>query len=129
MGSVIRVALAEDNVLLREGVSRLVAGAKDLELVGVAGDLPELLGVIERCEPDVVITDIRMPPTGRDEGIQAAAWLREPRPKVGGVGGSQSPPPGYAVPLLEHGSAGRAYLLKERVASVDELVRAVHTVA
>jgi DNA-binding NarL/FixJ family response regulator len=65
MGTVIRVALAEDNVLLREGVSRLVAADKDLELVGVAGDLPELLSVIERCAPDVVITDIRMPPTGR----------------------------------------------------------------
>ena len=79
----IRVALAEDNVLLREGVSRLVAANQDLELVGVASDLPELLDVIERCEPDVVVTDIRMPPTGRDEGIQAAAWLREHRPQVG----------------------------------------------
>ena len=85
MGSVIRVALAEDNVLLREGVSRLVAADKELELVGVAGDLPQLFAVIERCEPDVVITDIRMPPTGRDEGIQAAAWLREHRPEVGVV--------------------------------------------
>src|ERR1700733_10844494 len=120
----IRVALAEDNVLLREGVSRLVAADKDLELVGVAGDLPELFGVIERCEPDVVITDIRMPPTGRDEGIQAAAWLREHRPEVGVVVLSQYTTPSYAVALLEHGSAGRAYLLKERVASVDELVRA-----
>ncbi len=129
MGSVIRVALAEDNVLLREGVSRLVAADSGLELVGVAGDLPELLGVIERCAPDVVITDIRMPPTGRDEGIQAAAWLREHRPEVGVVVLSQYTTPSYAVALLEHGSAGRAYLLKERVASVDELVRAVHTVA
>jgi len=129
MGSVIRVALAEDNVLLREGVSRLVAADKDLELVGVAGDLPQLFDVIERCAPDVVITDIRMPPTGRDEGIQAAAWLREHRPEVGVVVLSQYTTPGYAVALLEHGSAGRAYLLKERVTSVDELVRAVHTVA
>ena len=123
MGSVIRVALAEDNVLLREGVSRLIAADKDLELVGVAGDLPQLFDVIERCAPDVVITDIRMPPTGRDEGIQAAAWLREHRPAVGVVVLSQYTAPGYAVALLEHGSAGRAYLLKERVASVDELVR------
>src|SRR6202041_1965632 len=80
----IRVALAEDNVLLREGVSRLVAATTDFELVGTASDLPELFAVIERCEPDVVITDIRMPPTGRDEGIQAAAWLREHRPEGGG---------------------------------------------
>ena len=129
MGSVIRVALAEDNVLLREGVSRLVAADKDLELVGVAGDLPQLFEVIERCAPDVVITDIRMPPTGRDEGIQAATWLREHRPEVGVVVLSQYTTPGYAVALLEHGSAGRAYLLKERVASIDELVRAVRAVA
>ena len=125
----IRVALAEDNVLVREGVSRLVAANQDFELVGVASDLPELLDVIERCEPDVVITDIRMPPTGRDEGIQAAAWLREHRPKVGVVVLSQYTAPGYAVSLLEHGSAGRAYLLKERVASVDELARAIRAVA
>ena len=125
----IRVALAEDNVLLREGVSRLVSANQDLELVGTASDLPELFDVIERCEPDVVITDIRMPPTGRDEGIQAAAWLREHRPRVGVVVLSQYTNPGYAVALLEHGSAGRAYLLKERVASVDDLVRAIRAVA
>src|SRR5690242_13631264 len=127
--STIRVALAEDNVLLREGVSRLVSAHPDFELVGTASDLPELLAVIESSEPDVVITDIRMPPTGRDEGIQAAAWLREHRPQVGVVVLSQYSAPGYAVALLEHGSAGRAYLLKERVASVDELARAVRTVA
>ena len=80
--STIRVALADDNVLLREGVSRLVSAHPDFELVGTASDLPELLTVIESSEPDVVITDIRMPPTGRDEGIQAAAWLREHRPEV-----------------------------------------------
>jgi DNA-binding NarL/FixJ family response regulator len=127
--STIRVALAEDNVLLREGVSRLVSAHPDFELVGTASDLPELLAVIESSEPDVVITDIRMPPTGRDEGIQAAAWLREHRPEVGVVVLSQYTAPGYAVSLLEHGSAGRAYLLKERVASVDDLVRAIRAVA
>ncbi len=125
----IRVVLAEDNVLLREGMSRLVAGNEDFELVGTAADLPELFAVIERCQPDVVITDIRMPPTSHDEGIQAAAWLREHRPEVGVVVLSQYTAPGYAVALLEHGSAGRAYLLKERVASVEELVRAIRTVA
>lgn len=78
----IRVALAEDNVLLREGISRLVAANEDFELVGTASDLPELLAVIEQAEPDVVVTDIRMPPTIRDEGIQAAAWLREHRPRL-----------------------------------------------
>ena len=106
----IRVALAEDNVLLREGISRLVAANEDFELVGTASDLPELFAVIEEHGPDVVITDIRMPPTRRDEGIQAAAWLHDHRPNVGVVVLSQYTNPGYAVALLEHGSAGRAYL-------------------
>jgi DNA-binding NarL/FixJ family response regulator len=125
----IRVALAEDHVLLREGISRLVAANEDFELVGVASDLPELLAVVGEQNPDVVVTDIRMPPTGTDEGIQAAAWLRQHRPGVGVVVLSQYTAPGYAVALLEHGSAGRAYLLKEQVASVDELARAIRTVA
>jgi DNA-binding NarL/FixJ family response regulator len=125
----IRVALAEDNVLLREGVSRLVSGDQQFELVGTAPDLPGLLALIERQDPDVVVTDIRMPPTGKDEGLQAAAWLRENRPKVGVVVLSQFTSPGYALALLEHGSAGRAYLLKERVASVDELAHAIRVVA
>jgi DNA-binding NarL/FixJ family response regulator len=125
----IRVALAEDNVLLREGISRLVSANEDFELVGVAADLPELLRVVSEHAPDVVITDIRMPPTGTDEGIQAAAWIREHHPRAGVVVLSQYTAPAYAVALLEHGSAGRAYLLKEQVASVDELARAIRTVA
>jgi DNA-binding NarL/FixJ family response regulator len=116
-------------VLLREGISRLVAANADFELVGTASDLPQLLALITEQDPDVVITDIRMPPTGTDEGIQAAAWLRDHRPQVGVVVLSQYTAPGYALALLEHGSAGRAYLLKERVASVDELARAVRVVA
>src|SRR6266702_7278870 len=127
--SVIRVALAEDNVLLREGMSRLVSANDEFELVGAASDLPQLLAVVAEQVPDVVVTDIRMPPTGTDEGIQAAAWIRENHPQVGVVVLSQYTAPGYAVALLEHGSAGRAYLLKERVASVEELVRAIRTVA
>ena len=125
----IRVALAEDNVLLREGISRLVSANDDFELVGVAAELPQLLRVVSEHAPDVVVTDIRMPPTGTDEGIQAAAWIREHHPKVGVVVLSQYTAPAYAVALLEHGSAGRAYLLKEQVASVDELARAIRTVA
>jgi DNA-binding NarL/FixJ family response regulator len=125
----IRVALAEDNVLLREGVSRLIAANEDFELAGAAADLPQLLALVARELPDVVITDIRMPPTGTDEGIRAAAWIRENHPAVCVVVLSQYSAPGYALALLEHGSAGRAYLLKERVASVDELARAVRTVA
>jgi DNA-binding NarL/FixJ family response regulator len=125
----VRVVLAEDNVLLREGISRLVAANSDFELVGVAADLPELLALVAGQAPDVVVTDIRMPPTGTDEGIQAASWLRQHYPRTGVVVLSQYVAPKYAVALLEHGSAGRAYLLKERVASVDELARAIRTVA
>jgi len=123
------VALAEDNVLLREGMSRLVAANEDFELTGVAGDLPQLLALVKEREPDVVVTDIRMPPTGTDEGIKAAAWLREHFPRTGVVVLSQYVAPGYALALLEHGSGGRAYLLKERVGSVDELARAIRAVA
>ena len=125
----VRVALAEDNVLLREGISRLVAANADLELAGVAADLPQLLALVREQQPDVVVTDIRMPPTGTDEGIKAASWLREHFPKTGVVVLSQYVAPGYALALLEHGSAGRAYLLKERVGSVDELARAIRAVA
>jgi DNA-binding NarL/FixJ family response regulator len=125
----VRVVLAEDNVLLREGISRLVAANPDFELAGVAADLPELLALVAGQAPDVVVTDIRMPPTGTDEGIQAASWLRQHYPRTGVVVLSQYVAPKYAVALLEHGSAGRAYLLKERVASVDELARAIRTVA
>jgi DNA-binding NarL/FixJ family response regulator len=125
----IRVVLAEDHVLLLEGMSRLVAANPDFELAGVAADLPKLLSVIGEQEPDVVVTDIRMPPTRTNEGIQAAGWLREHRPQTGVVVLSQYTAPGYAVALLEHGTAGRAYLLKERVGSVDELERAIRTVA
>jgi DNA-binding NarL/FixJ family response regulator len=127
--AVIRVALAEDHVLLREGISRLVAANEDFELVGAASDLPQLLAMVAEQVPDVVVTDIRMPPTGTDEGIQAAAWIRQNHPRVGVVVLTQYTAPGYAVALLEHGSSGRGYLLKERVGSVDELARAIRTVA
>ena len=121
--------MAEDNTLLREGLSRLIEADSELTLTGVATDLPELLALISENVPDVVVTDIRMPPTGTDEGIQAAAWLREHHPEVGVVVLSQYTAPAYAMALLEEGSAGRAYLLKERVAGANELSRAIQTVA
>ena len=127
--AVTRVVLAEDNALLREGISRLIEAQGDLELVGVASDLPELLELVAKHEPDVVVTDIRMPPTGTDEGIQAAAWLREHQPTVGVVVLSQYTAPGYALALLQEGSAGRGYLLKERVAGANELAQAIRAVA
>ncbi len=116
----IRVVLAEDNTLLREGIARLLERADDIDLVGVAADRPELEALIEKLSPDLVVTDIRMPPTGTDEGIQIAAQLRRERPEVGVVVLSQ-----YADP----GSEGRAYLLKERVSEVDELLAAIREVA
>jgi DNA-binding NarL/FixJ family response regulator len=114
---------------LREGVSRLIDAHADLELVGVASDLPELLTVITECKPDVVVTDIRMPPTGTDEGIQAASWLRKNEPSIGVVVLSQYTAPAYALALLQEGSAGRAYLLKERVAGANELAQAIRVVS
>ncbi len=125
----IRVVLAEDNALLRDGVSRLVEAQDDLELAGVAGDLPELLELVASTRVDVVVTDIRMPPSGTDEGIRAAATLRQQHPEVGVVVLSQYASPTYALDLLSEGSEGRAYLLKERVSDVDELVDAIRQVA
>jgi len=125
----LKVVLAEDNALLREGVARLIAGEEGLELVGEASDLPGLLALVDDVAPDVVVTDIRMPPSGTDEGIQAAAQLREHHPEVGVVVLSQYANPNYALAILGDGSAGRAYLLKESVAGVDELARAIREVA
>jgi DNA-binding NarL/FixJ family response regulator len=125
----IRVVLAEDNTLLREGVAQLLERADDIDLVGTTGDRPGLEALIEEQEPDLVVTDIRMPPTGTDEGIQIAAQLRDSHPKIGVVVLSQYADPAYALALLEGGSEGRAYLLKERVSEVDELLAAIREVA
>jgi len=125
----IRVVLAEDNTLLREGIARLLERAEDLELVGSAADRPDLERLIDATSPDVVVTDIRMPPTGTDEGIQIAAKLRAERAEVGVVVLSQYAEPAYALALLDGGSEGRAYLLKERVSEVDELLAAIREVA
>jgi DNA-binding NarL/FixJ family response regulator len=125
----LRVVLAEDNALLRDGMARLIKSQPDLELTGVAADFPELIDLIEREHPDVVVTDIRMPPTSRDEGIRAANQLRETSPATGVVVLSQYANPEYALALLDQGSSGRAYLLKERVTDVEELLRAIREVA
>jgi DNA-binding NarL/FixJ family response regulator len=125
----LRVALAEDNALLRQGLSRLVEADPALELVGTASDLPELLALVAKERPDVVVSDIRMPPTGTDEGIAMAEQLRREQPETGVVLLSQHADAAYALALLEGGSAGRAYLLKERVADVGELTAAIQTVA
>ena len=125
----LKVVLAEDNVLVREGIARVIDREPDLDLAGMAEDLPSLLALVKEVEPDVVITDIRMPPTGTDEGIQAANQLRTDHPSIGVVVLSQYAEPSYALALLSEGSAGRAYLLKERVSDADDLLDAVRSVA
>ena len=125
----IRVVLAEDHYLVREGVRRLLATQSDLEVVAVCTDLDSLLAAVETESPDVVVTDIRMPPGGADEGIQAAVRLRETHPEVGVVVLSQYSEPRYALALLEGGTARRAYLLKERVEDVEQLAGAIRAVA
>ena len=125
----VRVLVAEDNALLRQGLERLLERAPDIELIGSAVDLPSLERLLAADPPDVLVTDIRMPPTGTDEGIRVAARLREEHPTIGVVVLSQYAEPAYALALLGEGSAGRAYLLKERVGDVEELVRAIHEVA
>jgi DNA-binding NarL/FixJ family response regulator len=125
----IRVVLAEDNALLREGVRRVIDGAGDMEVVGAAEDYDGLMAMIGSTPPDVVITDIRMPPTGTDEGVRAAAELRLSHPDIGVVVLSQHATPAYALALLDGGSEGRAYLLKERVADIEDLLDAVRQVA
>jgi DNA-binding NarL/FixJ family response regulator len=125
----IRVVLAEDNYLVREGVRRLLEAQDDLELVAVAEDFPTLEKAVVESRPDVVLTDIRMPPTNTDEGIQMSEQLRDTHPDVGVVVLSQFADPGYALALLEKGSARRAYLLKERVSDVAQLMNAIREVA
>ena len=124
-----RVLLAEDNALLRQGLERLLAHQDDIELVGAASNLPELLEAARASRPDVVVSDIRMPPSHTDEGISAAATLAAEQPDIGVVLLSQHVEADYAVRFLEHGSARRAYLLKERVGDARELVNAITTVA
>lgn len=101
----------------------------DIEVVGRCGDLEGLLAAVEDLSPDVVVTDIRMPPTGTDEGIRAATQLRATHPNVGVVVLSQYATPSYALALFADGSDRRAYLLKDRVSELDELVSAIRMVA
>jgi DNA-binding NarL/FixJ family response regulator len=125
----VRLVLAEDNLLVREGLQQLLTGADGLEVVAVCGDLESLERAIGEEQPDVVVTDIRMPPTRTDEGIQIAERLRESHPGIGVVVLSQYSEPAYVLKLLEAGSDGRAYLLKERVHDRGQLSTAVRTVA
>ncbi len=125
----VRLIIAEDSLLVREGVAKLLEGHDDVEVVALCADYDELMAAVEDPGADVVLTDIRMPPTGTDEGIRAAAGLRETHPDIGVVVLSQYAEPEYALALLESGSEGRAYLLKERVSDPDQLLGAVRDVA
>jgi DNA-binding NarL/FixJ family response regulator len=125
----LRVAIAEDSYLLREGLRELLADVPEVEVVAVCEDSYSLLEAVERESPDVVLSDIRMPPFRENEGIRVAAELRESHPGIGVVILSQYADPGLALELFELGSEGRAYLLKERVGDRGELVEAIQAVA
>jgi DNA-binding NarL/FixJ family response regulator len=125
----IRIVLAEDDLLLREGVVHLFAGVEGLDVVGIADEYESLMKLVDEHRPDVVVTDIRMPPTNTDEGIRAAREFRRQHPGMGVVVLSGFSDPASALALLGEGSAGRAYLLKGRVGHFDDLVGAVREVA
>jgi DNA-binding NarL/FixJ family response regulator len=124
----ITVVLAEDNYLVREGVARLLGQEDDIDVVATCDDFDSLLSAVTEHGPDVVLTDIRMPPTSTDEGIRAAEQIRRDHPDTGVVVLSQYVDPVYALGFLEQGSERRAYLLKERVSDLDQLRRAIVTV-
>jgi DNA-binding NarL/FixJ family response regulator len=125
----LRVVFADDNYLVREGVTSLLAEIDGIEVVAAASDLDSLVRAVAEHLPDVVLTDIRMPPTHTNEGIEAAKRIRAEHPAVGVVVLSQYVEEDYAFDLLANGVAGMGYLLKERVNDLDELVRALHEVA
>ena len=128
-GMPLRVVFADDNYLAREGVSALLAEGEGIEVVGTATDLDSLLRAVAEHVPDAVLTDIRMPPTQTNEGIEAAQRIRASHPGIGVVVLSQYVEEDYALALLAQGAAGVGYLLKERVGDLDELARALHEVA
>ncbi len=125
----VRVVLGEDSLLVREGLQQLLAASPSVEVAAVCGDLDSLRDAIDSQRPDVVLTDIRMPPTNTEEGIALAAGLRESHPGMGVVVLSQYSDPTYVLSLLESGSDRRGYLLKERVHERGQLIAAIDAVA
>ena len=125
----IRVVVGEDSSLVRNGVLRMLAGEPDLGVVGVGTNYDETLAAVEETGPDVLLTDIRMPPTCTDEGIRLAQHCRRTHPRVGVLLLSQYVEASYVKVLLSQGTEGRGYLLKERVASSDDLSDALRAVA
>jgi len=126
---VVRVVFAEDTYLVQEGTAALLQSTDRIELVGTATDFEELLIAVDELRPDAVLTDIQMPPTNTTEGIDAARKIRGEHPEIGVVVLSRSAEEAYAYELLRDGAAGLGYLLKERVADIEGLVRALNEVA
>ncbi len=125
----LRVVVADDNVFIRNGIAAMIDAIDDIELVAECSDLPELRSAVADHEPDLVVTDIQMPPTLTDEGIVAAIEIRAERDGVGVLVLSQYVEPEYVIALFDEGSDGLGYLLKERVADLDEFERAIRSVA
>src|SRR5215213_7877144 len=123
------LVVAEDDLLTREGLRSLLSATEGIELVAVCVDYDELMAAVAEHGPDVVLTDIRMPPTGTDEGVRASDELRRSHPATGVVVLSQYDDPEFALALLDRGSEGRAYLLKERMSDPEQLVAAIRAVA
>lgn len=121
----LRVVIAEDNYIVREGTRRLLEDTGEVEVIATASTRDEVIGAVRRLHPDAVIADIRMPPTHRMEGIEAAHAIRSTNAGVGVVVLSQHADPAYALELLRNGTAGLAYLLKDRVGDSEELLRAL----
>lgn len=125
----IRVVLGEDNYLVREGLERLLTDSDSINVLTCREDMASLIEAIDEFVPDVVVTDIRMPPECVDEGIRVAAWARSAHPGMGVVVLSQYSDPSLSLALLEQGVSGRGYLLKDRVRNIDEFVGAIRAVA
>jgi DNA-binding NarL/FixJ family response regulator len=125
----VRLLIGEDQYLVREGIRRLLESTSEVDVVAACTDLPSLESAVLQHEPEVVLTDIRMPPTNTDEGIRLSEWVRQVRPSAGVVVLSQYAEAAYALALFERGSTGRAYLLKERVFDLAQLLHAIQEVA
>jgi DNA-binding NarL/FixJ family response regulator len=124
----IRVVLADDSVAVREVLAQLLERSPDIDLVAIAADEPTLLAAIEEARPDVVVTDVRMPPTGTDEGVRVAALLATTQPHIGVVILSQYSDPGWLSRVFDQGSVNRGWIMKERVHAEGQLISAVRTV-
>ena len=125
----IRIVIGDDDYLVRQGIERALESQNDLEILASCDGYDSLVDAVERHQPDVVVTDIRMPPTMSDEGVRLASYLAATRPTTGVVVLSQYDEPEYVLALLEPGAERRSYLLKEKISDVDQLAAAVRSVA